>query len=102
MAQKNAQEAIEKLAAEIGENVYIDVAKWHLYLSNAHLHTIVAEKVYHLLETNTLTEAKVLDILRDIPVKLGGGKKEVSLLDLLPMQSQVHLIDILEEYQKNN
>jgi Protein of unknown function (DUF3181) len=100
MAQKNAQEAIEKLAAEIGENVYIDVAKWHLYLTNAHLHTIVAEKVYHLLETNTLTEGKVLDILRDIPVKLGGGKKEVSLLDLLPMQSQVHLIDILEEYQR--
>ncbi|HEY9700833.1 MAG TPA: DUF3181 family protein [Allocoleopsis sp.] len=102
MARKNAQEAMEKLAAEIGENVYIDVAKWHLYLSNAHLHTIVAEKVYHLLETNTMTEAKVLDILRDIPVKLGGGKKEVALLDLLPMQSQVHLIDILEEYQRNN
>ncbi len=100
MVKKNAQESIEKLAAEIGENVYIDVAKWHLYLSNAHLHTIVAEQVYHLLETNTLTEAKVLDILRDIPVKLGGGKKEVSLLDLLPMQSQVHLIDILEEYQR--
>ncbi|MGL6338716.1 MAG: DUF3181 family protein, partial [Waterburya sp.] len=32
---------IEALAAQIGENVYIDIAKWHLYLNDAHLHTLV-------------------------------------------------------------
>ncbi|MCZ0901244.1 DUF3181 family protein, partial [Microcoleus sp. HI-ES] len=26
----NTTQAIESLAAEIGENVYIDIAKWHL------------------------------------------------------------------------
>jgi hypothetical protein len=35
----NTAEAIERFAAEIGEQVYIDVAKWHLYLKDAHLHT---------------------------------------------------------------
>jgi len=92
-------EAIENLAAEIGKNVYIDVAKWHLYLGDAHLHTVVAERVYPLLEAKDLSEDKVLKILKEIPVKLGGGKLEVSLADLLPMQSQVYLVDALEAYQ---
>lgn len=100
MANSNITETIEALAAEIGENVYIDVAKWHLYLSDARLHTVVAERAYRLLENNDLSEDNVLQILREIPVKLGGGKIEVPLLDLLPMQSQVHLIDLLEEYQR--
>lgn len=101
MANSQTTQAIEALAAEIGENIYIGVAKWHLYLSDAHLHTVVAERVYPLLEENSLTEAAVLKILRDIPVQLGGGKLAVPLADLLPMQSQVHLIDLLEEYQRN-
>jgi hypothetical protein len=96
----NTTELIESLAAEIGENIYIDVAKWHLYLADAHLHTVVAEKVYPLLEDDRLSEDAVLAILRNIPVKLGGGKVELPLVDLLPMQCQVNLIDLLEEYQR--
>ena len=92
---------IEALAAQIGDNVYIDVAKWHLYLSDAHLHTIVAEKVYPLLESDSLDEDAVTNILQSIPVKLGGGNKELPLLDLLPMQSKVNLLDLLEEYRSN-
>ena len=91
---------IEALAAEIGENIYIDVAKWHLYLAEAHLHTALAEKLYPLLEEDRLAEDGVIAILQEIPVKLGGGKKTLSLLDLLPMQCQVNLLDLLEEYQK--
>jgi Protein of unknown function (DUF3181) len=101
MANSNTTQAIESLAAQIGENVYIDVAKWHLYLSEAHLHTVVAQKVYSLIEDDELSEDAVIKILRSIPVKLGGGKLEVPLLDLLPMQCQVNLLDLLEEYQKN-
>ncbi len=92
---------IEALAAEIGENIYIDVAKWHLYLAEAHLHTILAEKLYPLLEDDQLEEDGVVAILQEIPVKLGGGKKTLPLLDLLPMQCQVNLLDLLEEYKKN-
>ena len=92
---------IEALAAQIGENVYIDVAKWHLYLNDAHLHTTVAEKVYPLLEDDTLSEDAVTSILQSIPVKLGGGVTELSLDKLIPMQGKVNLLDLLEEYQKD-
>jgi hypothetical protein len=97
----NSAEAIEKLAASIGENVYIDVAKWHLYLGDAHLHTILAERLYPLLTKGNLQESQVVDVLKGISVKLGGGKLDVPLADLLPMQSQVHLMDTLEEFQRD-
>ena len=92
---------IEALAAQIGENVYIDVAKWHLYLNDAHLHTIVAEKVYPLLESDSLSEDAVTTILQDIPVQLGGGKAQLPLSELLPMKCLIDLLDLLEEYQKD-
>ncbi|HEY9613687.1 DUF3181 family protein [Allocoleopsis sp.] len=101
MAKTNTSEAIEALAAEIGENIYIDISKWHLYLREAHLHTTVAERVYPLLTNNRLDESQVIKILEDIPVQLGGGKRQVALIDLLPKSCQVNLMDLLEEYQRN-
>ena len=99
MASSNTSEAIEALAAEIGENIYIDIAKWHLYLRDAHLHTTLAEQIYPLLTNKNLSEDQVQQILQRIPVKLGGGKREVPLADLIPMQGQVNLMDLLDEYQ---
>ncbi|MDJ0844402.1 DUF3181 family protein [Crocosphaera sp.] len=99
MADYKTTQAVESLAAEIGENIYIDVAKWHLYLSDAHLHTLVAEKVYPLLENDELSEDKVIDILQQIFVPLGGGRKQVPLSELLPMEGQANLLDLLEEFQ---
>lgn len=96
----NTTQAIESLAAEIGENVYIDIAKWHLYLSDAHLHTVVAERLYPMLENGDLDADRVAQVLQGIPVKLGGGKREVPLADLIPMQCQVQLMDVLEEFQR--
>ncbi|MBD2006291.1 MULTISPECIES: DUF3181 family protein [Cyanophyceae] len=101
MAKANTSEAIEALAAEIGENIYIDIAKWHLYLRDAHLHTVLAEQLYPMLVNDSLQEDRVLQVLENIPVKLGGGKREVPLIELLPMQCQVNLMDLLEEYQRN-
>jgi hypothetical protein len=100
MAKISSSEAIETLAADIGETVYIDVAKWHLFLSNAHLHTTVAEKLYPLLSGNKLSEDQVTQVLQSIPVKLGGGKREVPLADLIPMPCMVNLMDLLEEFQR--
>jgi hypothetical protein len=100
MAKTNTTELLEALAAEIGENVYIDVAKWHLYLSNAKLHTLVAEQLYPLITSNGVNEDRVLQVLASIPIKIGGGKREVPLIDLLPLQCQVTLVDILEKYQR--
>lgn len=98
MSNRNTTELIEKLAAEIGENIYMDIAKWHLYLSNAHLHTVLAEKLYPMLTDGRVEEEQVSQVLQGISVKLGGGRREVPLSDLLPMQCQVQLMDILEEF----
>ncbi len=100
MANPNTTEVIEGLAAEIGESIYIDVSKWHLYLADAHLHTVLAEQLYPLLTSNSLSEDRVLKILQGVSVKIGGGRREVPLIDLLPLQCQVNLMDILEKYQR--
>ncbi len=100
MTKSSNTEAIEQLAAAIGDNVYMDVAKWHLYLRDAHLHTFLADQLYPLL-ADDLQEDQVLHILRNTPVKLGGGKLEIPLADLLPMQAQMQLMDILEEFSNS-
>lgn len=100
MANTSSSRAVESLAAEIGQNIYIDVAKWHLYLSDAHLDTVLAEQLYPLAVKNDLSEGSIQKVLQSIPVKLGGGKRELPLSDLLPMQCQVNLMDILEEFQR--
>ena len=101
MAKVNTTESVEALAAEIGENVYIDIAKWHLYLREAHLHTVLAQQLFPLLEKNGVNEDEVLRILQAITVKLGGGKRELPLSDLVPVSAQVQLMDVLEEFQRN-
>jgi hypothetical protein len=101
MAKTNTTELLEALATEIGENVYIDIAKWHLYLSDAKLHTVVAEQVYPLITDNKpVDEDDVIQVLESIPVKIGGGRREIPLIDLLPLQCQVNLVDILEKFQR--
>ncbi|MEM7727600.1 MAG: DUF3181 family protein [Cyanobacteria bacterium P01_A01_bin.45] len=99
MSQTNTTEILENLAAEIGENVYIDVAKWHLYLSDAKLHNVVAEKILPLLTSNNVGEDEVKEVLQSISVNIGGGKRELSLLDLVPTQCQTNLFEIIEKYQ---
>lgn len=100
MANDQTTQAVESLAAEIGENIYMGVAKWHLYLADAHLHTVVAEKVYPMIENEEVSEDGVIEILRQISVSLGGGRREVPLLELLPLQCQMNLMDLLEEFLK--
>lgn len=95
----NTQE-IEELAAEIGENIYMDIAKWHLRLDDAHLHTTLAEQLYPMLTENTLNQDRVQEILQSISIKLGGGRRELPLIDLLPRQCETDLMDILEEFQR--
>ncbi len=100
MTNSNTTENIEALAAEIGQNVYIEVAKWHLYLADAHLHTELAQQLYPMLKGD-LAEDQVVQVLSNISVPLGGGQRQVPLVELLPKQSQAALMDVLEEYQRN-
>ena len=99
MADQISTEDVEALAAEIGEKVYIDVAKWHLFLGDAHLHQSLAEQFCNLLENGLLAEPQILQVLSDVSVPLGGGKQKLPLLDLLPSQGQQDLMDILTAFR---
>jgi Protein of unknown function (DUF3181) len=90
---------IEDLAAEIGDKVYIDVAKWHLYLKDAKLHTTLAEQVFPLLN-NGLNGEKLTEILTNISIDLGGGRQKTSLLNLIPVTAQARLMDVLQDYER--
>jgi Protein of unknown function (DUF3181) len=91
---------IEDLAAEIGDKVYIDVAKWHLYLKDAKLHTTLAERVFPLLN-NGLNGDKLTEILTNISIDLGGGRQKTSLLNLIPVTAQARLMDVLQDYERD-
>lgn len=95
-----ATEAVESLAAEIGENIYMDIAKWHLYLGDAKLHTPLAERFYPLMENGNLTEDAVMQALQSMNVTV-GGKRDIPLSDLIPAKKQQELVRLLEEYQRN-
>ena len=101
MASSSNTRAIESLAAEIGENIYMDIANWHLYLGDAKFHTVLAEQIYPMLEDGVPPENQVTEILQSVSVKLGGGRREIPLTDLLPRQSQSQLMEVLEEFQRN-
>lgn len=96
-----SSEQLEKLAAEIGDNVYIDVSKWHLYLKDAKLHTVVAEKALDAIAGKTVTGDTVNAILAQVNISLGGGRKELPLSDLLPVTCQAKLLDILQEFARD-
>ncbi|MEM9156538.1 MAG: DUF3181 family protein [Cyanobacteria bacterium P01_F01_bin.33] len=89
---------IETLATAIGEEVYIDVAKWHLYLNDAKLHTSLAEHFASMLTEGKVDEDAATAVLETISVPIGGGKQQLKLLELLPMQSVMNLLDVLEKY----
>lgn len=91
---------LDALTSEIGKTIYIDVAKWHLYLSDAHLDTVLAKQLAPLLTAGSLEESQVMQVLAALTVPLGGGKRELPLLELLPMQCQINLMDLLEDFQR--
>ena len=97
----NSSEQLENLASEIGDKVYIDVAKWHLFLKDAKLHTVVAEKAMPFVVTGKVTGDNVNEILGQITISLGGGRKELPLSDLLPVSGQAALLDVLQEFARD-
>ncbi len=99
MVNSASTQAIEALAAEIGEHIYIDVAQWHLYLAEAHLHTSLAEAVYPLLD-QPINPREITAILQKLMVSLGGGQRQLPLAELIPASIQTRLLDLLIEYQQ--
>ncbi len=100
MNDSQATEIIERLAADLGERVYMDIARWHLYLKDAHLDKILAQRLYAQAQQGILREDQALAILREILVDIGGGRRQIPLLDLVPVQGQLAYMDVVEDFQK--
>ncbi|WP_338441870.1 DUF3181 family protein [Synechococcus elongatus IITB4] len=100
MSYAISTELLEQLAAEIGDQIYLDIAQWHLYLDDAKLSRRLAELLITPLEQGQIDEHSVTTILNQFPVKVGGGRRQMALLDLIPMSCVTALIEILEEFQK--
>jgi Protein of unknown function (DUF3181) len=94
----NQTETLERLAAELGEALYLDIAKWHLHLNDAKLHLPLAEQFYALMVEKRLTEAEVTAVLKGFLVPVGGGRAQLPMLDLLPIVCQRGLLDRLEAF----
>lgn len=101
MSYSTTGKAIESLAIEIGNNIYIDIANWHLFLKEAKLHVSLSERLYPLLKDDTFDDKTVQKVLNQLSVKLGGGKREVPLADLIPSACVDDLMGILEEFQRD-
>ncbi|MDB9526636.1 DUF3181 family protein [Oscillatoria sp. CS-180] len=99
MSYSASAETIETLAANIGEVVYMDVAKWHLYLNDAKLHTLVAQRLYPMVEDDRISESEIAKVLQDIPIPLGAGRKQLPLMDLIPASCMGDLVRVLEDFK---
>lgn len=93
---------IERLAAAIGGEIYIDVAKWHLYLRDAKLHTPLAEAFLPLLEQGEVNRSHVQAVLQEVSVPLGGGQESLSLDRLVPKTNQDSLLELLNHFRQDN
>jgi hypothetical protein len=101
MTYSGISRAIEDLAQAIGDKVYLDIAKWHLYLQDAKLHVPLAEKIYPLIDEDRVSEDEVMSILNTMTVPIGGGKKNLPLIDLIPNNGVRTLMQAIEDYQRD-
>eukprot|EP00775_Hariotina_reticulata_P003920 gene3920-4174_t len=99
----------EDLAYNIGRDVYVDIAGWHLFLRD--MSAVPGLKMSQALATQLgpevvggrghLKEADVAAVLKKIPVELGSGKTRVSLFDVMPSMCVSDLLKILEDFARD-
>ncbi|KAK9861957.1 hypothetical protein WJX84_005949 [Apatococcus fuscideae] len=98
--------AFQDLAYDIGRDVYMDMNGWHLFLRDVNaghglkLNQALAQQLG--VEAGKLQEQSQLEsLLKKVPVKLGGGKLQVSLYDVLPSSAVQDLQRIVEDFARN-
>lgn len=91
---------VSELAENFGQDVYVDINGWHLFLRDMKFHVplarIVSEQV--AADNNRFEEDNIIDILKKCPVKVGGGRKEIPLYDMMPNRCVQDFLKITEEY----
>ncbi len=78
----------------IGDQIYIKIEKWNLYLSDAGLSRRLAIECLSNLDKGSEEAAKVS--LEKLLVKIGDGDKKIPLLNLITSSQVNDLIGILD------
>jgi hypothetical protein len=91
---------VSELAEKLGKDIYMDVNGWHLFLRDAKYATPLSKIIAARLaaDGNRYDEDAALQLLRECPVKIGGGKQSVKLFDLMPRVVVDDYLKIVEEY----
>ena len=91
--------------AYIGRDVYIDVSGWHLFLKEAKaakgltLAQALAQQFGVDVSSGQFSSSKLEEILQKVPIKLGGGKTQVPLYELLPSACIRDLESIVKDFE---
>lgn len=100
--------AYEDLSYKIGHDVYIDVGGWHLFLREVkaakglNLAQALAQQFGQDIASQKYSKNSFEEVLKKVPVKLGGGKAQLPLLDLLPSACVQDLERILADFEKDS
>lgn len=90
----SSDESTNSLASRIGEEVYIDIASWHVYLRDVQkLHIAVAAAI----RQEGYSRDTIAHILQRIPISCGNGKTQLSLFDCIPEPCIQDMVDLAEE-----
>lgn len=96
--------AFKDLAHKIGNDVYIDVNGWHLFLKDVSsgpdlkMHQALAQQIGVQASSGKLD---LKELLEKVPVKIGDGKTKVSLYDAIPSAIYGDLERIVEDFERN-
>ena len=92
---------IERLAGELGDQIYLDIAKWHLYLRDAKLHTLLADQLGPIAEAGKISESEIISTLNQTVIDLGGGKQKLPLSELIPVSGIRRVKDVLDDWTRS-
>ena len=107
-SSQSAHTPFDQLAEAIGRDVYIDVAGWHLFLKDVKvtntqfsLAQAIASQLGAEIQANGYQQSAVDQLLKRVPVGLGGGKTTVALVEVLPSRCVSDVHDICERYARD-
>ena len=92
---------IERLAGELGDQIYLDISKWHLYLRDAKLHILLADQLGPMAEAGNVSESEIISTLNQTVIELGGGKQKLPLSELIPVSGIRRVSDVLDEWTRS-
>ena len=91
-----------------GHDVYIDVSGWHLFLREVkaakglNLAQALAQQFGQDISSQKYNKGSLEEVLKKVPIKLGGGKAQLPLSELLPAACVQDLERILADFEKDN